>query len=165
MSERALGLATPDPTERLADLIFALGRRARAPAIRQHGRVAAPGGSGETSDILMTPETRYARSGDVNIAYQVVGEAPPDLALVHKSGRLVKEEIFPVHDLAFPEGCIHAENVGGDIEKALTTRCIIGAFPWNFEGDETCPCRIIAFFDVGPLTVEEVREAMGKKPA
>lgn len=83
----------------------------------------------------------------------------------HKSGRLVKEEIFPMHYLAFPEGCIHAENVGGDIEKALTTRCIIGAFPWNFEGDETCPCRIIAFFDVGPLTVEEVREAMGKKPA
>ena len=147
MSERALGLATPDPTERLADLIFALGRRARGPAIRQHGRVAAPGGSGETSDILMTPETRYARSGDVNIAYQVVGEAPPDLALVHKSGRLVTEEISPMHDLAFPEGCIHAENVGGDIEKALTTRCII------------------AFFDVGPLTVEEVREAMGKKPA
>ena len=23
----------------------------------------------------MTPETRYARSGDVNIAYQVVGDA------------------------------------------------------------------------------------------
>jgi kynurenine formamidase len=83
----------------------------------------------------------------------------------HKSGRLVKEEIFPMHYLAFPEGCIHAENVGGDIEKALNTRCIIGAFPWKFEGGEACPCRIIAFFDVGPLTVEEVRDAMGKKPA
>jgi pimeloyl-ACP methyl ester carboxylesterase len=30
----------------------------------------------------MTPETRYARSGDVNIAYQVVGRAPRDLVLV-----------------------------------------------------------------------------------
>ncbi len=30
----------------------------------------------------MTPETRYARSGDVNIACQVVGQAPRDLALV-----------------------------------------------------------------------------------
>jgi pimeloyl-ACP methyl ester carboxylesterase len=29
------------------------------------------------------PETRYARSGDVNIAYQVVGEGPLDLVLVH----------------------------------------------------------------------------------
>jgi pimeloyl-ACP methyl ester carboxylesterase len=30
----------------------------------------------------MLPETRYARSGEVNIAYQVVGKGPPDLVLV-----------------------------------------------------------------------------------
>jgi class 3 adenylate cyclase len=30
----------------------------------------------------MPPETRYAKSGDVNIAYQVVGEGPVDLVLV-----------------------------------------------------------------------------------
>jgi pimeloyl-ACP methyl ester carboxylesterase len=30
----------------------------------------------------MAPETRYARSGDVNIAYQVVGDAPLDLVYV-----------------------------------------------------------------------------------
>jgi pimeloyl-ACP methyl ester carboxylesterase/plasmid stabilization system protein ParE len=30
----------------------------------------------------MTPQTRYARSGDVSIAYQVVGDAPRDLVLV-----------------------------------------------------------------------------------
>jgi len=30
----------------------------------------------------MTPETQYARSGDVNIAYQVVGEGPRDLVYV-----------------------------------------------------------------------------------
>jgi class 3 adenylate cyclase len=30
----------------------------------------------------MQPETRYARSGEVNIAYQVVGEGPLDLVLV-----------------------------------------------------------------------------------
>ena len=28
------------------------------------------------------PETRYAKSGNVNIAYQVVGEGPPDLVAV-----------------------------------------------------------------------------------
>jgi len=28
------------------------------------------------------PETRYARSGDVNIAYQVIGDGPPDLVYV-----------------------------------------------------------------------------------
>jgi pimeloyl-ACP methyl ester carboxylesterase len=31
----------------------------------------------------MPPETRYAKSGDVNIAYQVVGTGPIDLVLVH----------------------------------------------------------------------------------
>jgi pimeloyl-ACP methyl ester carboxylesterase len=30
----------------------------------------------------MIPETRYAKSGEVNIAYQVVGEGPVDLVLV-----------------------------------------------------------------------------------
>ena len=30
----------------------------------------------------MTPETRYARSGDVSVAYQVVGEGPLDLVYV-----------------------------------------------------------------------------------
>ena len=30
----------------------------------------------------MPPETRYARSGDLNVAYQVVGEGPLDLVYV-----------------------------------------------------------------------------------
>lgn len=30
----------------------------------------------------MYPETRYAKSGDVHIAYQMVGDAPRDLVLV-----------------------------------------------------------------------------------
>jgi class 3 adenylate cyclase len=30
---------------------------------------------------MLTPETRYAKSGDVNIAYQVIGEGPIDLIL------------------------------------------------------------------------------------
>ena len=29
------------------------------------------------------PESRYVRSGDVSIAYQVVGDGPLDLVLVH----------------------------------------------------------------------------------
>jgi pimeloyl-ACP methyl ester carboxylesterase len=31
----------------------------------------------------VTPETRYTKNGDVNIAYQVIGEGPLDLVLVH----------------------------------------------------------------------------------
>ena len=30
----------------------------------------------------MLPDTKYAKSGDVNIAYQVTGEGPFDLVLV-----------------------------------------------------------------------------------
>ena len=30
----------------------------------------------------MTPQTRYARSGELSIAYQVVGDGPIDLVLV-----------------------------------------------------------------------------------
>jgi len=31
----------------------------------------------------MVPETRYARSGNLHIAYQVVGDGPVDLVFVH----------------------------------------------------------------------------------
>jgi kynurenine formamidase len=72
-----------------------------------------------------------------------------------RSGRLVQEELFPLHYLLFPSGCVHAENVGGDIAKVLNQRCIIGAFPWKFEGGEACPCRILAFFDVGGMVVKD----------
>lgn len=40
----------------------------------------------------MRPETHYARSGDVNIAYQVVGEGPRDLVLV--PGWMSNVEVF-----------------------------------------------------------------------
>ena len=30
----------------------------------------------------MSPETRYARSGDVSIAYQVIGDGPIDVLIV-----------------------------------------------------------------------------------
>src|SRR5262245_32765464 len=58
----------------------------------ERARVAASKGSGETSTVIMTPETRYARSGDVNIAYQVVGKAPRDLVLV--PGWVTNLEVF-----------------------------------------------------------------------
>ena len=65
------------------------------------------------------------------------------------SGRKVVSDIFPFHSYAFQEGLIHAENVGGDIEQVLNQRCIIGAFPWRYDGLEACPCRIVCMFDAG----------------
>jgi kynurenine formamidase len=76
----------------------------------------------------------------------------------HMSGREISSDIFPMHHLAFQDGCIHAENVGGDIETVLNKRAVIGAFPWKIEGGEACPCRIMAFFDMGS---DEVIEGLG----
>ena len=47
----------------------------RARACRERPRSA-------TLNRVIVPETRYARSGDVNIAYQVTGEGPRDLVYV-----------------------------------------------------------------------------------
>ena len=44
----------------------------------------------------------------------------------------------------------------GDIELMLNKRCLIGAFPWRYEGLEGCPCRIVCFVDAGDNV-----EAMG----
>ncbi len=77
---------------------------------------------------------------------------------VHKlSGRKVEADMFPFHNWAFQEGLLHAENIGGDVELVLGKRCLIGAFPWRYEGLEACPCRIVCFLDCG----EEV-EAVGE---
>ncbi|NLM42962.1 MAG: cyclase family protein [Clostridiales bacterium] len=44
-----------------------------------------------------------------------------------------------------PYEAIHAENLGGDIDKVLNRRLIIGCFPWKFVGGESSICRIVAF--------------------
>src|SRR6478735_2384653 len=36
----------------------------------------------EKTAAVLPAETHYAKSGDVNVAYQVVGEGPPDLVFV-----------------------------------------------------------------------------------
>ncbi|MGH9945236.1 MAG: alpha/beta fold hydrolase, partial [Pyrinomonadaceae bacterium] len=47
------------------------------------GRLAPAGRAGEfPPELQRIPETHYARSGDVNIAYQVLGDAPLDLVFV-----------------------------------------------------------------------------------
>jgi kynurenine formamidase len=76
----------------------------------------------------------------------------------NRSGRKVTEDVFPFHSYAFQQGLIHAENVGGDIEKVINQRGIIGAFPWRYEGLEACPCRII-FFEGMDEAVEAVGDA------
>jgi arylformamidase len=50
-----------------------------------------------------------------------------------------------MHTLLFPHLIQHAENLGGEIDKALNKRGIIGAFPFKFMDGETAFARIVAF--------------------
>ncbi len=45
-----------------------------------HGLTVVP--AGPASSVMSVPETHYARSGDVNIAYQVIGSGPRDLVFI-----------------------------------------------------------------------------------
>jgi len=84
----------------------------------------------------------------------VIRRLRPDLAAdaeAHLGAPL--EEIFPtpgyqlMHTFLFPHDIVHCENVGGDIDRLLNRRCVIGAFPWRFVGGEAAFCRIVAFLD------------------
>lgn len=52
-----------------------------------------------------------------------------------------------MHIELFPEGIIHAECVGGDIDLLLNERVEIGCFPWRFVDGESSISRIVAFVD------------------
>ncbi|OIQ09106.1 kynurenine formamidase [Moorella thermoacetica] len=58
---------------------------------------------------------------------------------------LPPEDYQVMHIALFPYNIIHAENVGGEIDKILGRRLIIGCFPWRFVGGESSICRIVAF--------------------
>lgn len=73
-----------------------------------------------------------------------------DEFLLEKYGKGLNE-LFPashyqlMHVQLFPINIIHAENLGGEIDKLLNKRTIVGCFPWRFVGGESSICRIVAF--------------------
>ena len=57
-----------------------------------------------------------------------------------------QEEYYQVmHMKLFPKRIVHAENLGGDINKLSNKRCWIGCFPVNGIEMESAFCRIVAF--------------------
>lgn len=58
-----------------------------------------------------------------------------------------EEDLFVMHHVPFSKGITHIENIGGDIDEVLNTRCMIGAFPIPIAGGEASPCRVVAFLD------------------
>ena len=66
------------------------------------------------------------------------------------------DEVFPqdeyyqvMHLKLFPKKLVHAENVGGDIDKLSNQRAWIGCFPLNGIELESAMCRIVAFMPPG----------------
>lgn len=61
---------------------------------------------------------------------------------------LMPDEDYQVmHIPLFPLDIIHVENIGGDVDKILNRRMVIGCFPWRFVDGESCICRVVAFDD------------------
>jgi len=115
-------------------------------------------------DHPMNTSIRHMRADIAAEFTRVKGKAPAEFfgrfEYVHKrSGRKVTADIFPFHNWAFQEGLLHAENLGGDIELVLGKRCLIGAFPWRYEGLESCPCRILACLDADEVSIEAFGDA------
>jgi kynurenine formamidase len=115
-------------------------------------------------DHPMNTSIRHMRPDIAAEFARVKGKTPAEFfgrfEYVHKrSGRKVSADIFPFHNWAFQEGLLHAENIGGDIDLVLGKRCLIGAFPWRYEGLESCPCRILACLDADDVSIEAFGEA------
>lgn len=117
-----------------------------------------PGGGRELAEWLVSMKIRWwafdTGSADhpmnTSIRYK-----RPDLAREYRrrTGRDPEEEfpeqdLFVMHHVPFGAGIVHVENAGGDIERVLNQRCIIGCFPWRFVGGEASLCRLVAFLDV-----------------
>jgi len=49
-------------------------------------------------------------------------------------------QLFPM-----PHEIIHAENLGGELNKVLNRRMIVGVYPWKFVGGESSIGRIVAY--------------------
>jgi kynurenine formamidase len=65
-----------------------------------------------------------------------------------------------MHIQMFPEGIIHAECIGGDIDLLLNRRVTIGFFPWRFVDGEASIGRCVAFVED-----DEYEELMKQKEA
>jgi kynurenine formamidase len=52
-----------------------------------------------------------------------------------------------MHLMLFPQPweIIHVECAGGEVDKVLNKRLIIGTFPWKFQYGESAFCRVVAF--------------------
>ena len=55
------------------------------------------------------------------------------------------ENYHVMHTFLLPKMILHVENLGGEIDKVASSRCVIAAFPFKFDGGESAYCRVVAF--------------------
>ncbi|MBO8159996.1 MAG: cyclase family protein [Thermosipho sp. (in: Bacteria)] len=86
----------------------------------------------------------------------ILKEFRPDIAklankhFIDKYGKSLDEyftdETYQLmHNYLFPEMILHAENLGGEIDKVLNRRMYIGIFPWKLVDGESSIARVAAF--------------------
>ena len=116
-----------------------------------------PGGERELAEWIVEMELAWTGTDTGSADHPMntsIRTKRPDIAraFTKETGK-VPEEIYPednlfcMHFIPFPQGITHVENLGGDIEQVLNTRCTIGAFPMPLEGGEAFPCRVVAFLE------------------
>jgi len=64
-----------------------------------------------------------------------------------------------MHIEMFPEGIIHAECIGGELDLLLNQRVKIGFFPWRFVDGESSIGRCVAFLDDDAYEAAMARKA------
>ena len=92
-----------------------------------------------SGDHPMNTSIRYKREDAREQYEQLIGQSVEE--------RWPRSDLFVMHNVPFRQGVTHVENVGGDIDRALGRRCLIGAFPIPIEGGEASPCRVVAFVE------------------
>jgi len=92
-----------------------------------------------SGDHPMNTSIRYKRPDATKAFERAVGKSVNEA--------FPEEDLFVMHRVPFRAGITHVENMGGAIEDALNTRCLIGAFPIPIQGGEASPCRVVAFID------------------
>jgi arylformamidase len=93
-----------------------------------------------SADHPMNTSIRYKRPDLAREYQRRTGRDPED--------EFPERDLFVMHHVPFGAGIVHVENIGGDIDRVLDRRCLIGCFPWRFVGGEASLCRVVAFIDV-----------------
>lgn len=117
-----------------------------------------PGGGRELAEWLVEMEITWTGVDTGSADHPMnttIADMRPDLRARYerrigmpREERWPEEDLFVMHHVPFMYDIVHVENIGGGVATVLNQRCLIGAFPWRFEGGEASICRVVAFFDM-----------------